>query len=200
MNERIGGDRSSLFSTTIVCGKNQLASRNYRGQGGPMPNIRTTSHVYRSTRPWRRTRNATRLPPRSYRQFRHHSGQGAQRGDGTPAKITPTHYFATLMTALMRNPSDRQDCMFIKAVAPACIASRAAVKVRGHHGRFFQRIERRGTGRRQHHEPFGTALDRVHRHGAGRTAMRADILGPAKDPAKLQCHSEPDRGRKTQDS
>ena len=30
--------------------------------------------------------------------------------------------------------------------------------------------------------------------------MRTDILGPAKDPAKLQCYSEPDRGRKTQDS
>ena len=46
--------------------------------------------------------------------FRHHQARVQQRGDGTPAKITPTHYFATLMTALDEgNPSDRQDCMFL---------------------------------------------------------------------------------------
>ena len=168
-----------------------------------MPNIRTTSHVCPqyaalASNPKRNPTAAAILSAISDII----QARVQQRGDGTPAKITPTHYFATLMTALDEgNPSDRQDCMFLlKLLLPHVSQAVLRSKFVDTMDVFSNVLNGGGAGRRQHHEPFGPALDRVHRHGAGRTAMRADILGPAKDPAKLQCYSEPDRGRKTQDS
>ena len=66
-----------------------------------MPNIRTTSHVcpqYAAL-----ASNPKRNPTAAaiYRLLPDIIRPGySKRGDGTPAKITPTHYFATLMTAL----------------------------------------------------------------------------------------------------
>ena len=126
-----------------------------------MPNIRTTSHVCPqyaalASNPKRNPTAAAICGDFGL------SSRGAAAERRGARENHANALLCDIDDGLGRNPSDRQDCMFLlKLLLPHIVASRAANEVR-HHGRFFQRIERRGTGRGQqhHHEPVGPALDR----------------------------------------
>ena len=109
MNERIGGDRSSLSSTTIVRKNQPAGSTEDKGTDAQHPHH--FAHA-RSTRPG----VEPETQPDCCRDLSAPDiiRPGYRRGRWDTCKITPTHYFATLMTALDEgNPSDRQDCMFL---------------------------------------------------------------------------------------